>query len=222
MKRRLNILCLIVMLVLSYSLLETAYYFAIGVKSGVGAAMDGATGGDEELADLKGLNYITLLSDGMSMAGGELMCDSVYNEKSGTYVPAAYAALMVSVETKGAALHAVLQVVLSFVQVGVLLWAVVLFVRLIVATNQGHIFCWKNVRRLRRLGVALMMGYGCSLLSTWMRYRDLGEVFSLKGYNLVLGDAVDITLLVLGLCALIVGEVFNIGLRMKEEQDLTI
>lgn len=30
MKRRLNILCVIVVLVLSYSIFETAYYFVVG------------------------------------------------------------------------------------------------------------------------------------------------------------------------------------------------
>ena len=34
MKRRLNILCIIVVLVLGYSVLETGYYFIVGVKAG--------------------------------------------------------------------------------------------------------------------------------------------------------------------------------------------
>lgn len=41
MKRRLNILCVIVVLVLSYSVFETGYYFIVGVKAGVEAGIDG-------------------------------------------------------------------------------------------------------------------------------------------------------------------------------------
>lgn len=41
MKRRLNILCLVVMLVLSYSVLEQGYYIFLGAKIG-GADRTGA------------------------------------------------------------------------------------------------------------------------------------------------------------------------------------
>ena len=41
MKRRLNILCLVVMLVLSYSVLEQGYYIFLGAKMG-GADRTGA------------------------------------------------------------------------------------------------------------------------------------------------------------------------------------
>lgn len=42
MKRRLNILCIIVVLVLGYSVLETGYYFIVGVKAGVEAGAENA------------------------------------------------------------------------------------------------------------------------------------------------------------------------------------
>ena len=42
MKRRLNILCIIVVLVLGYSVLETGYYFIVGVKAGVEAGTENA------------------------------------------------------------------------------------------------------------------------------------------------------------------------------------
>ena len=35
MKRRLNILCVIVLLVLGYSVLETTYYVGLGIKTGI-------------------------------------------------------------------------------------------------------------------------------------------------------------------------------------------
>ncbi len=53
-------------------------------------------------------------------------------------------------------------------------------------------------------------------------YLGIDTVFSLHGYELSLSELVSTTTLVLGLCSLIVGEVFAIGLKMKEEQDLTI
>ena len=53
-------------------------------------------------------------------------------------------------------------------------------------------------------------------------FIGIDTVFSLHGYELSLSELVSTTTLVLGLCSLIVGEVFAIGLKMKEEQDLTI
>ena len=58
--------------------------------------------------------------------------------------------------------------------------------------------------------------------SSYLDFIGIDTVFSLHGYELSLSELVSTTTLVLGLCSLIVGEVFAIGLKMKEEQDLTI
>ena len=44
MKRRLNILCLVVMLVLSYSVLEQGYYIFLGAKMGAQTGLELGTG----------------------------------------------------------------------------------------------------------------------------------------------------------------------------------
>lgn len=47
MKRRLNILCLVVMLVLSYSVLEQGYYIFLGAKMGAQTGLElGKKGSD--------------------------------------------------------------------------------------------------------------------------------------------------------------------------------
>ena len=48
------------------------------------------------------------------------------------------------------------------------------------------------------------------------------QVFSLDGYVVDYGSAVNITNIAFGLFAVIVAEAFAIGLKMKEEQELTI
>ena len=101
-------------------------------------------------------------------------------------------------------------------------WALVLFIRLIVSINKSDIFSWRNVRRLRRLGILLLAAFGCALLQEWIKLQAVRQVLEIPGYELTLSDAVRGSTLLLGLCALIVGEVFAIGLKMKEEQELTI
>lgn len=101
MKRRLNILCLVVMLVLSYSVLEQGYYIFLGAKMGAQTGLElGKKGSDiaayKELMNLKVVNLIP-----SSMESFDFFRDSVYNEKSRSYVPAAYSSLMVSVDSHG-------------------------------------------------------------------------------------------------------------------------
>ena len=71
MKRRLNILCLVVMLVLSYSVLEAGYFFFIGAKLGVEsvAEKEDTHALRQKLMHMK---YISLESHSFTMKGGEL------------------------------------------------------------------------------------------------------------------------------------------------------
>ena len=100
MKRRLNILCVIVVLVLSYSVFETGYYFIVGVKAGVEAGIDGNASGASQ-KKLMNMKYISLLPEHLSGLGDNgLFQDSVYNERSGEYVPVSFNSMMVSVDTE--------------------------------------------------------------------------------------------------------------------------
>ena len=65
MKRRLNILCVIVVLVLSYSVFETGYYFIVGVKAGVEAGIDG-NASEASQKKLMNMKYISLLPEHLS------------------------------------------------------------------------------------------------------------------------------------------------------------
>lgn len=219
MKRRLNILCLIVMLVLSYSVVHTGYYFFIGAKMGVEAAIENRN----QMHDMINAQYINLIPKSLSLGGnGNLFIDSLYNEKSATYVPATYSSLLVSVETHPSTWSMITDKILVFLQLILYIWAVVLFIRLIISINKSDIFNWRNVRRLRRIGIFLIIAFCCTLISAYLSMCNVEEVFSVRGYELSLSDVTDITVLVLGICSLIVGEIFAIGLKMKEEQDLTI
>ena len=71
------------------------------------------------------------------------------------------------------------------------------------------------------IGSLTMLFYVWGVLPHGLSYC-VDNVFSVHGYELHLSDTVNTTTLVLGISTLIVAEVFAIGLKMKEEQDLTI
>ena len=190
----------------------------MGVETGLELGKKGSDiAAYKELMNLKVVNLIP-----SSMESFDFFRDSVYNEKSRSYVPAAYSSLMVSVDSHDSVGKVVAKYLLIYLHLGFSLWAVVLFIRLIISINKSDIFNWRNVRRLRRLGMALVVSFCCTFASSYLDFIGIDTVFSLHGYELSLSELVSTTTLVLGLCSLIVGEVFAIGLKMKEEQDLTI
>ena len=87
--------------------------------------------------------------------------------------------------------------------------------------NKSQIFEWKNVRRLRWLGSLLIISFLFYLIPQVVNYWGLKEVFALDKY-IIAPLALQVTDLLLGLGCLIVAETFAIGLKMKEEQELTI
>lgn len=220
MKRRLNILCLVVMLVLSYSVLEQGYYIFLGAKMGAQTGLElGKKGSDiaayKELMNLKVVNLIP-----SSMESFDFFRDSVYNEKSRSYVPAAYSSLMVSVDSHDSVGKVVAKYLLIYLHLGFSLWAVVLFIRLIISINKSDIFNWRNVRRMRIFVYALISVSLLFELQQWGIYHDLASQVRLEGYE-VLPYSFKYAWFNYMLLALFT-EIFAIGVKIKEEQDLTV
>ena len=194
------------MLVFCYSVFESAYYFSNAFMAGFRVGMN-AEHDKEQLKRTHNMKSISLFPDDFVD-----LKDSVYNEKSGKFVPAIYGKLIVSVNTP-------INLWFKFTS---MFFSVVFFFKLIVAINKSNIFSWKNVRRLRWLGAILILNFICDALPAYISAYELSDAFSIPGYSLNLSGLVSKLTLTLGLVALIVGEIFAIGLRMKEEQDLTI
>ena len=126
MKRRLNILCVIVVLVLSYSVFETGYYFIVGVKAGVEAGIDG-NASEASQKKLMNMKYISLLPEHLSGLGDNgLFQDSVYNERSGEYVPVSFNSMMVSVDTESTTLEQAAFTLLNFLHIVICVWSIVI------------------------------------------------------------------------------------------------
>lgn len=216
MKRRLNVFCLLVMLVFCYSVFESAYYLGSAFVDGFQVGMN-SVNDQEQFNKTNNMKSIALFPDNFAN-----LKDSVYNEKAGEFVPAIYGKLMVSVGTPVNLWLKFTTMMCHFTGLLTMILSVVFFIRLIIAINKSKIFDWKNVRRLRWLGVILILNFICSALPAYISAYELSDVFSIAGYSLNFSNLASKQTLVLGLVALIVGEIFAIGLRMKEEQDLTI
>ena len=217
MKRRLNILCVLVMLVLGYSVFESTIYLGSAMIDGARAGYNDAKNGGQLRRDVSGMKAVVLFSDDFAN-----LKDSVFNEKSGAFVPVGYSQLAVNVETEPNIWLKLISTLSSLLYLVISIVAVVLFVKFIISINRSCIFEWVNVRRLRWMGAALVLSFICSTVPFATAFYELSGVFQVPGYSLTIYGAISSLTLVLGLMSLIVAEVFAIGLRMKEEQDLTI
>lgn len=229
MKNRLNILCFLVLLVLGYSISESLYQIGLGmtmgVKTGFEEGYEAGRRGEKldlskkrtKMANVMNMKHIALAPDVYPIFN-----DSVLNEKTGEYVPAMYSQMLVSVKSKQSVGQTLVIITFSLINLFAVLIAIAVFFFIIVSINKSKIFVWRNVYSLRWLGGVLILSFICTAVPTIVTSYALSDVFSIKGYDLHLSELVSITNLVLGLSALIVGEVFAIGLRMKEEQELTI
>lgn len=85
--------------------------------------------------------------------------DSILNEKTGQKIPVAYSQMIVQVNEKSNTLNMVITGLLSFIGSICVIVALVYFIKLIISINKSTIFDWKNVKRLRIMGYALLIQF---------------------------------------------------------------
>lgn len=220
MKRSLNILCVLVILVLSYSVVEYLFIdghvdaFVDGFNAGYESARNGELDSETEAMDMK---TVSLIPNNYTY-----FKDSIYNTVSQSYVPAHNVRMHVGFKGNEYPLQGMVETLSFLIVLIAKIAAFVWFIKLIIAINKGEIFSWKNIRRLRWLGVMLILAFVFSAIPSISSYYAIKELFALENYRLTGSDLLSSLNLVLGLVALIVAQVFAIGLRMQEEQELTI
>ncbi len=94
-------------------------------------------------------------------------------------------------------------------------------IRFIIDIKKGHIFTHKNIKRMRLLSLCLFLGFLFVNYNSYIGYIAAKKVLMIPGY------VIDDFQLKWGVLWVVVifalfAEVFAIGLRLKEEQDLTI
>ncbi|MDM8257940.1 DUF2975 domain-containing protein [Phocaeicola barnesiae] len=216
MKKRLNLFCLCViaafLLSVSGNVQMIVRIFINGFEIGMKAAEEGG-----EMPVLPAYKQIHTMPTDLTEVTG-----TVTNLKDGSQLAIKPLVSLVecpSMPTSSAALWeamAALVVIVGFI------YTTVYFSKLIVQINRNIVFDWTNVKYLRRIGWGLIAIFFCAFVSVWITNYQLSQVVALKGteFNLLLAFS-DPTF-ILGFIALLAAEVFALGLRLKQENDLTI
>lgn len=214
MKTKLNLFCVCVLIALLLSTSTTVsimfHSFTSAFKAGYESVEKGK---DIHISDYKMI--CTLPTDLLEKTG------SVTNVRTGEQASIIPIISMVEAPTKENDTFHALNRIASFISVIAGIFCLLQFFYLIRNINRGDIFSWKNVKFLRKLGWALILLFICTLATIVIGNYEASQVLQLNGcefsYTFAFSDAT----LILGFISLLVAEVFAIGLKMKEEQDLT-
>ncbi|CCZ69433.1 putative uncharacterized protein [Bacteroides sp. CAG:702] len=216
MKKRLNLICLgIVLAVLvSMSFLFSTFYY--GFKAGIDAYEQGAAG--VEKLDVTYKMIGTMPTDVITSETA-----TAINEKDGSTVSILPFISMIGIPNEKAdATDSIFLSLLDWMVIICCIYAIVQFVKMIRNIHRNIIFDWANVKRLRRLGLSLILCFCCSLVTFAINNHLVSQVISLKDCDFSIAFQFSDPTLLIGFTSLLFAEIFAIGLRLKEENDLTI
>lgn len=216
MKKRLNLICLgIVLAVLvSMSFLFSTFYY--GFKAGIDAYEQGAAG--VEKLDVTYKMIGTIPTDVITNETA-----TAINEKDGSTVSILPIISMIGVPNEKAdATDSIFLSLLDWMVMICCIYAIVQFVKMIRNIHRNIIFDWANVKRLRRLGLSLILCFCCSLVTFAINNHLVSQAISLKDCDFSIAFQFSDPTLLIGFTSLLFAEIFAIGLRLKEENDLTI
>ena len=198
MKKRLNLLCACVLIGLLLSTSTVISLMVQAVSAGFKAGYESVEKGKElNISDYK--IVCTIPSDLFAETG------SVTNLKNSSQASIKPIISLIEAPTTGSSLSRTANGITTLISV-----------------LASIFFSWKNVKFLRKLGVSLILLFICSFTTIMIGNYEAAQVLELKGCEYSNIFAFSEPTFILGFIALLVAEVFAVGLKMKEEQDLTI
>lgn len=217
MKKKVNILSAVIFLVLLVNCAGSLFYAGLGFYDGVSAGVADSHGAHSVMMDMRPM--VAEFMPGSLMSQPE----SLTNTITGKQVPIQVTQAIVWLDkghTDGLAYY--LSCLCNLVAAALLLLAIWRFYCFIRNINRLEIFTWSNVRLLNKMGCLLIFSFVFNLLYAWLNNWIVSGVFSAGDRVLDWISPVVSTSIIIGIAALVMGEVFTIGIRLREEQELTI
>ena len=205
---------IVLAVLVSMSFLFSTFYY--GFKAGIDAYEQGAAG--VEKLDVTYKMIGTMPTDVITNETA-----TAINEKDGSTVSILPFISMIGVPNEKAdATDSIFLSLLDWMVMICCIYAIVQFVKMIRNIHRNIIFDWANVKRLRRLGFSLILCFCCSLVTFAINNHLVSQVISLKDCDFSIAFQFSDPTLLIGFTSLLFAEIFAIGLRLKEENDLTI
>lgn len=215
MKTKLNIFCLLIFAVIIVDILMATDLMFSGMVSGYKSAKHTQETNTESV---DGYRVVSLIPNEITWRNAITITDSATNKSYKAWPTQINLPIEDSSGTAGSILSIIIGI--AIMVSGII--TLVSFIRFVLNINRNKIFTRKNTRYLKRIGWCMVI---IGLLATIKYCNDVyaaTQTFSLTGYTIGYSDAVYTGTILFGLFSLVMAESFSIGLKMKEEQELTI
>lgn len=216
MKRRINLLTILTIAALIFTSAEDIYDAYRELKS-IFVSAKVSSNNEEDLTLLTNINAVQLTPNLINKDSS-----SSLKTKDGRKVASWTHEAYISIQTETSVFEKIILFVggtISFI--GTIL-CIIYFLKFIININQEKVFHWKNVSLLKKLGAILILIYLMEFLCNYISTISVARAVDLKYYSFDYITTVGGTNLLLGIITLLISGVFAKGLKIKEEQDLTI
>ena len=220
-KTSINILCVVIILILAGSVMTPAYYLTSSALSGFVAGWNEAASGNE-LPESVSRSSVSLYFD--PTVEKVLMPDDTVTFDDGRRYPMTVTRASILIkENETPAWSKWTGIVCTFGMLVCAIFLVIAFLKFIININRGEVFVEKNVRLLRRFSILLLVISGFQLLGGIMDDIMISRLnLKLEGYSLSAYWLIPWGNVLLGFLALLIAQVWYRGIRIEEEQKLTI
>lgn len=106
--------------------------------------------------------------------------------------------------------------------IGLSLLGLKLLRQIVWSVEAGNPFISENAERLRKMGVLIILGAFAKAIGNLISSGYADTILIPDGFNLGGHIGFDFGLLMIGLTVVVLSEVFRIGTKMREEQELTV
>lgn len=155
-------------------------------------------------------------------AGGEAAVDSAFCPQTNKYVP--YQIHAVSVNSEAVIKHySIWHVIFLILTIPIglfMLYGFYCLIRMVIFVTRGEVFTSRNVFRMRCFVYGAILGNMIVELNWWLQYSEIASQVQFAGYEVasyhLKGEWIFYVITAL------LTEIFAVGVKLKQEQDLTI
>lgn len=223
MKKKFNFYCIAMLAAILITFCLHISEFAKGVAAGYsdteGTKTEAAVPSVMDDPDHQTYTVMLRHKNGITM-----VCDSIVNTKTGQVEHYAMEQAWIVSNTQSTDVPAWLSTVTLLVKLIAILLALAacwMFIKIVLNVNRGLIFEEHMERYLARSGWLFIAAFALRWITAYCDYLSASSVFTFEHYDVILNQPRSWTLYC-GIGLLLIGQIFAIGRKMKEEQELTI
>ena len=226
MKNRLNAFCVLIVLVFTlvvgYQLKDTFCSFIAGFNEGYShSTSENMNHEKSSMSDLVSKSKLFVHPFEIVPSTGHIKYDKIKNAKLNRDDDYVLSVGMVFLD-RGSIILQMSLMFLNLISYFFYVWSVVYFFRFIRNINRNIIFDKRNIIQLRKLGWGFVIVFFTTFIASYLDFYDMTKYFSLSYAEIKPYHPFASTEIFMGLTAFLFAEVFSIGIKMREEQELTI